>query len=84
MLVNLSADAFHVDLQFVSLEPATPLRVTLKRGEATLFDEPVTADPKNGNHISAPIPAGSGGEQVRLTVRRPDGWELLTAETRIR
>ena len=39
-----------------------PLRVTLKRGDAILFDEAVTADPKNGNRISAPLPVGSGDQ----------------------
>ena len=60
ILVNLSAEASGVNLQFFSIEPATPLRVTLKRGDAVLFDEAVKADPKNGNRISAAIPAGGG------------------------
>ena len=34
ILVNLAATASGVELEFVSLEPATPLRVTLKRGDA--------------------------------------------------
>src|SRR5205814_5586392 len=55
MLVNLLAGTSGVDLQFVSLEPARSLRVTLKRGEAVLFDEPVPADPTNGNRIVAAI-----------------------------
>ena len=55
ILVNLAAEASGVKLQFFSVEPATPLRVTLKRGETVLFDEAVTADPKNGNRISAPF-----------------------------
>ena len=62
ILVNLSAEAAAANLWFVSLAPATPLRVTLKRGEAVLFDETVTDDPRNGNHIAAKIPAGSSGD----------------------
>lgn len=84
ILVNLAAGASGVDLQFVSVEPATPLRVTLKRGEAVLFDEPVQADPKNGNRIAAAIPEGHSGEQIQLTIRTADGSELISAATRIR
>lgn len=83
ILVNLSAEASRVNLQFFSIEPGTPLRVTLKRGDAVLFDDNVKADPKNGNSISAPIPAG-GGEQVQLTVRAADGKELISAATKIK
>ena len=83
MLVNLSAEASRVNLQFLSLEPATPLRVTLKRGDAVLFDDDVRADPKNGNRVSAAIPAGNG-EQVRLTIRTAEGKELIAAETKIK
>ncbi len=79
ILVNLSAEASAVNLQFFSLEPATPLRVTVKRGEAVLFDDTVIADPKVGNRISAAIPAGHKGEQVRLTIRAADGKELIAA-----
>jgi hypothetical protein len=78
ILVNLSAEASNANLQFFSLEPAAPLRVMLKRGESTLFDDAVTADPKNGNRISAPILAGSS-DQVQLTIRTADGKELITA-----
>ena len=46
ILINLSAEASGVNLQFFSIEPATPLRVTLKRGDAVLFDDAVKADPK--------------------------------------
>ena len=53
ILVNLSADASRAKLEFFSLEPATPLRVTLRRGDAVLFNEAVTPDPNNGNRISA-------------------------------
>ena len=70
-------------LQFFSIEPAKPLRVTLKRGDTVLFDDAVTADPKNGNHIFATIPAGGSGEQVQLTIRTAEGKELIAAETRI-
>jgi hypothetical protein len=59
------------------------LRVTLKRGEAVLFNEIVTSDPKNGTHVSAKIPAG-GGESVRLTIATADGQELIAAETKIK
>jgi len=83
MLVNLSAEASRVNLQFFSLEPATPLRVTLKRGDAVLFDDDVRADPKNGNRVSAAIPAGNG-EQVRLTIRTAEGKELIAAETKMK
>ena len=84
MLVNLAAEASSVSLQFFGIEPATPLRVTLKRGEAVLFDEPVQADPKNGNHIAATIPGGHSGEQVQLTIRTAGGKELIAAATRIK
>src|SRR5712672_337485 len=84
MLVNLAAEASSVNLQFFSIEPATPLRVTLKRGDAVLFNDAVTADPKNGNRISATIPAGGSGEQVRLTITTAEGRELIAAETKIK
>ncbi len=84
ILINLSADGASVNLQFLSLEPATPLRVTLKRGDAVLFDDTVKADPKNGNRISATIPAGGGGERVQLTIRTAEGKELIAAETKIK
>jgi hypothetical protein len=84
MLVNLSAAASRVNLQFFSLEPATPLRVTLKRGDAVLFDDDVNADPKNGNRVSAAVPAGNGGEQVQLTIRTAEGKELIAAETKMK
>jgi Domain of unknown function (DUF5107) len=84
ILVNLSADSARVDLQFFAIEPATPLRVTLKRGDAVLFDGSVTADPRHGNRISTAIPAGGGGEQVQLTIRTADGKELIAAETTIK
>jgi hypothetical protein len=73
-----------VNLQFFSIEPVTPLRVTLKRGDAILFDDTVKADPKNGNRISATIPAGGSGEQVLLTIRTAEGRELIAAETKIK
>jgi hypothetical protein len=84
ILVNLSAEAAAVNLQFFSVEPATPLRVTLKRGDTVLFNDGVKADPKNGNRISATIPAGGSGEQVQLTIRNAEGRELIAAETKIK
>jgi uncharacterized protein DUF5107 len=84
ILINLAAEASGVNLQFFSIEPATPLRVTLKRGDAVLFNDAVTADPKNGNRISATIPADGSGEQVQLTIRTAEGKELIAAETKIR
>jgi hypothetical protein len=84
ILINLSAEGSGVNLQFFSIEPATPLRVTLKRGDAVLFNDAVKADPKNGNHISATIPAGGSGEQVQLTIRTAEGKELIAAETKIK
>jgi hypothetical protein len=84
ILVNLAATASGVTLQFFSIEPAAPLHVTLKRGGAVLFDEPVKIDPKNGNRIFADIPAGGSGEKIRLTIRTVDGNELIAAETEIK
>src|SRR5580700_3193637 len=84
ILINLSAEGAGVNLQFFSIEPATPLRVTLKRGDAILFDDAVKADPKNGNRISATIPAGGSGEQAQLTIRTAEGKELIAAETKIK
>jgi hypothetical protein len=84
ILINLSAEGASVNLQFFSIEPAKPLRVTLKRGDAVLFNGAVKADPKNGNRISVGVPPLSGGEQVRLTIRAADGKELIAAETRIK
>jgi hypothetical protein len=84
ILVNLAATASGVDLQFFSLEPATPLRVTLKRGDAILFDDAVTVDPKNGNRISTTLPAGGSGEPIRLTIGTAQGTALISAETKIK
>jgi hypothetical protein len=84
ILINLVAQGASVNLQFFSIEPATPLRATLKRGDAILFDDAVKADPKNGNRISATIPAGGSGEQVQLTIRTAEGKELIAAETKIK
>jgi hypothetical protein len=84
ILINLVAEASAVNLQFFSIEPATPLHITLKRGDAVLFDDAVQADPNNGNRISARIPAHSSGEQVRLTIRTAEGKELIAAETKIK
>jgi hypothetical protein len=84
ILINFSATASSANLQFFSIEPATPLRVTLKRGDAILFNDAVKADPNNGNRISAAIPSGGSGEQVRLTITAEDGRELIAAETKIK
>jgi archaellin len=84
VLVNLSAAGSSVNLQFVSLAPATALRVTLKRGDGVLFDDAVTADPKHGNNISATIPEGGSGEKVQLTITTAAGKELIAADTKIR
>jgi hypothetical protein len=84
ILINLSAEAAAVNLQFFSIEPATPLRVTLKRGDAVLFNDSVEADPKNGNRISATIPAGGSGEQIQLTITTAEGKELIAAEAKIK
>jgi hypothetical protein len=84
ILVNLAAEGSNVALQFFSIEPDTPLRITLKRGDTVLFDGTVKADPKNGNRISAPIAASLGGEPIRLRIRTAQGRELIAAETRIK
>jgi hypothetical protein len=84
ILVNLSAEASGVKLQFFSIEPAQPLHVTLKRGDAVLFDATVKADSKNGNRIAAAIPAGGSGEQVQLTISGADGKTLIAAATKIK
>ena len=84
ILINLSATASAVNLQFFSIEPATPLRVTLNRGDAVLFNEAVQPDPKNGNRVSAAMPASGGGDRVRLTITGADGKELIAAEARVR
>jgi hypothetical protein len=84
ILVNLAAEASSVNLQFFSIEPAAPLRVTLKRGDAILFDDAVNADPKNGNRIAAAIPAGGSGDKIRLTIRTADGKELIATEAPIK
>jgi hypothetical protein len=80
--VNLAADTSRVNLEFFSLEPATPLRVTLRRGDTILFDDAVTSDPNNGNRISAAIPAGSG--DVKLSIEAADGRELIAATAAIK
>jgi hypothetical protein len=49
-----------------------------------LFNDGVKADPKNGNRISATIPAGGSDEQVRLTITTAEGRELIAAETKIK
>jgi hypothetical protein len=84
ILVNLEAEASRVTVQFVSLAPAALLHVTVKRGEAVLFEDDVKADPKSGNHIAAEVPDGRSGDRVRLTIRRAEGTELIAAEAKIR
>jgi hypothetical protein len=84
ILINLTAEASAVNLQFFSIEPATPLRIIVKRGDADLYNEAVTADPTNGNRISARIPPHGSGEQVRLTISTAEGKELIAAETTIK
>jgi hypothetical protein len=84
MLVNLVAEGERASLQFVSLEPATPLHVVLKRGEAVLYDGAVQADPRGGNRISVPFDGGGGGEWVKAMISTGDGDALITAETRIK
>ena len=84
VLVNLGAERDGVKVQFVSLEPATPLRIVLKRGDAVLFDENVTPDPKAGNRVRAAIPADSHGDRVTLTIRNAEGRQLIAAETAIK
>jgi hypothetical protein len=83
ILVNLSADASRVNLQFFSLQQDVPRRVTLHRGDTVLFDETITSDAKNGNRISTPIPAGSSGE-LKLTIATADGRELIAAAALIK
>jgi len=84
ILVNLAAGATGADLQFFSIEPEKPLRVTLKRGDAILFDAAVQADPVHGNHISSTIPESRSGEPIQLTIRSADGGQLIAAETKVK
>jgi Domain of unknown function (DUF5107) len=84
ILINLLAEGASANLQFFSIEPDRPLRVTLKHGDAVLFDDAVNADPKSGNRISAAIPAGGSGEPIKLTIRTAEGKELIAAETKIK
>jgi hypothetical protein len=84
MLVDLTATTSGINLQFFSVEPATPLRVTLKRGEAIVFDAPVTSDPKNGNRLSVPLSAGGSGDRIQLTIATADGTALIATETAIK
>jgi Domain of unknown function (DUF5107) len=84
ILVNLAAGADGASLQFVSLEPVKPLRVTLKRADAVLFDAAVQADPAHGNRISAAIPEGRSNAPIKLTIRTADGEQLIAAETKVK
>jgi hypothetical protein len=83
VLVDLSADEASANLEFVSLAPDAPLRVTLKRDDAVFFDKVVSADPQHGNRISAAIPAGTS-DTVQLTITTANGRELIAAETKIK
>ena len=84
ILINLSAETSAANLQFFSIEPSTPLRISLKRGEMALFDASVQPDPLNGNRIAAAIADGKSGEPIRVTIRTADGKELIAAETTIK
>ena len=84
ILVNFAAEAYRVKLQFFSIEPANTLRVTVKRGDAVLLDGAVTADPKNGNHLSAAMPAGRSGDKVQLTITTATGKKLIAAEATLK
>jgi hypothetical protein len=84
ILVNLAAGATGARLQFVSLEPAKPLRVTLKRGDAVLYDAEVKADPEHGNRIAAAIPEDRSDAPIQLTIRTADGEQLIAAETKVK
>jgi hypothetical protein len=84
ILVNLSAEGSRANVQFFSIEPMSLLHVTLKHGDATLFDDDVNPDPTSGNHIAAAIPPGHGGEQVTLTIKGADGRELISAATTVK
>jgi hypothetical protein len=84
ILVNLAADQARANLDFFSLAPAVPLRVTLKRGDTILFDDIVTADARYGNHLSAAMPPDGSGDQVRLTIVTADGTTLIAAEAPIK
>ena len=84
ILVNLAATVSDVSLQFFSIEPEKPLHVTLRRGDAVLFDQAVQADPEHGNHVSAPIAGGHSGERMQLTITTAEGKELIAAATAIK
>jgi hypothetical protein len=58
--------------------------VTLKRGDAVLYDGAVKADPARGNRIAAAIPEGRSGDAIQLTIRTEGGENLITAETKIK
>jgi hypothetical protein len=83
ILVNLSADPTRAKLEFFTIEPDAPLRVTLRRGVAALFDETVTPDAKNGNRIFAAIHANGSGN-VTLTIATAGGRELISAAAAIK
>jgi len=84
LLANLGAEADKVTLQFFSLDPVSPLQVTLKRGDKVLYDGKVIPDPKNGNTVVAPIPADGSGDRVLAVVKDASGKELLHTEAALR
>jgi hypothetical protein len=84
ILVNLEATTVGVKLQFFSIKPTAPLRVTMKRGDVVLFDGGVTADPKNGNRIALPIRAEGSGEKILLAITTAEGKQLIAAQTTIK
>ena len=80
----VSSESSGVNLQFFSVEPSAPLRITLTRGDTGLLDETVQLDPINGNRMAAAIPDAGSGEPIRLTIRTTDGKELMAAETTVK
>jgi hypothetical protein len=56
----------------------------LKQGDTALFSGVVSADPNNGNRISAAIADGRSGEKIRLMITTTEGKELIAAETAIK
>ena len=82
VLVNLSARGSEAKLEFFIIAPAERLRVTLRRGDTVFFSDNINADPKNGNHVSAAIPA-SQDQQIKLTIMTAAGKELIVTETSV-
>ena len=84
VLVNLSASAAAVDLQFFAIEPSAPLLVTLKRGEIALYDNDVKPDAAKGNRVSVALADSKAGETIRLMIKTADGKELIATEAQTR